>query len=103
MPGMHIGEDFIIDSLALQEGHDTMALTLKMLMNNDSSPKKITSYSEGISKKLKPRTTNLGEIVALYNNALYKALAERTAVDRLLSAVIPDTVKALAVTFAVEV
>ena len=51
--------------------------------------KKITSYSEGIDKGLEPRTTNLGEIVALYNNALYKALSERTAIDRLLSADIP--------------
>jgi len=39
--------------------------------------KKIDSYAKGIEAGLEPKTTNLGEIIALYNNALYRAIGER--------------------------
>ena len=51
--------------------------------------KKINSYQEGIDLGLKPRSTNLGDIIALYNNSLYKALAERNAVKRFFDSNIP--------------
>ena len=39
--------------------------------------KKIDSYEKGIEAGLEPKTTNLGEIIGLYNNALYRAIGER--------------------------
>jgi len=51
--------------------------------------KKINSYQEGIDLGLEPRSLDLGDIIALYNNSLYKALAERTAVNRFFKSNIP--------------
>ena len=51
--------------------------------------KVVDSYDEGIKAGLKPRTTNLGEIIALYNHSLFKAIAERDALKGLYNSKIP--------------
>ena len=51
--------------------------------------KVVDSYDEGINAGLKPRTTNLGDIIALYNHSLFKAIAERDALKGLYNSKIP--------------
>ena len=47
--------------------------------------KKINSYAEGRKIGLEARTTNLGEIISLYNNAVNRALGERRIVKTLFN------------------
>ena len=47
--------------------------------------KKINSYAEGRALGLEARTTNLGEIISLYNNAVNRALGERRIVKTLFN------------------
>ena len=54
--------------------------------------KKINSYEEGIALGFKPRSTNLGDIIELYNNAVNKALGERRAVQVLFNSEIQGRV-----------
>ena len=51
--------------------------------------KVVDSYDEGINAGLEPRTKSLGDIIALYNHSLFKAIAERDALKGLYNSKIP--------------
>ena len=59
-----------------------------------TNQKKINSYEEGIALGFEPRSTNLGDIIELYNNAVNKALGERRAVQTLFNSDIQGRVTA---------
>ena len=64
-------QSFLTESSSIQQYKGRLAAENSKLIN---------SYAEGIAKGLKPRSTNLGDIIQVYNNAVNKALAERRVV-----------------------
>ena len=70
-------ESYLTESSSVQQYKGRFASENKKFIN---------SYADGIAAGLKPRTTNLGEIIQIYNNAVNKALAERRIVKTLYNA-----------------
>ena len=69
-------QSFLSDSANIQQYKGRLA---------SENSKKINSYAEGRALGLEARTTNLGEIISLYNNAVNRALGERRIVKTLFN------------------